>query len=226
MVALPTRKASYGANRAFVVGSTGSGKTCFIVWLLSTRSIMDWRSEPVIIMDWKRERLLNSIGATNWPVTKRPPEKPGLYIVRMTPPRTEAVDVFLERVWEQRNTGLVLDETTDYRGCDAVERIYKQGRSLNIPCIAGAQRPTGIPLVIRSEAEYYSMFRLNDMDDRKEMRRYMGNIDTTRKLSKHHSIWYDTGEDIAVEMGPVPPPSQLRSRFLWSRNQAAQRQAV
>lgn len=225
-VALPTRKSGYGANRAFVVGSTGSGKTVFMVWLLSTASLMDWRREPVIIMDWKRERLLNSLGAKSWPVTRRPPTDPGLYIVKMTPPRTEAVDLFLDRVWENGNTGLLLDETTDYKGCHAIDRIYKQGRSLNIPCIAGAQRPTGVPVVIRSEAEYYSMFRLNDLEDRKEMRRYLGDVDVTRKLPKHHCIWYDTGEDIAVEMGPAPPPAQLRTRFIWAKSQAGLRQVV
>lgn len=213
-------------NRVFVVGSTGSGKSVFMAWLLSTQSVLPYKKMPVIIMDWKRERLFNSIGAEPWPITKRPPERPGLYITRCTPPRGDAVDQFLERVWMNGNTGLVLDETTDYDRCEPITRIYKQGRSLHIPCIAGAQQPVNVPRVIRSEAEYYCMFRLNDMDDRKEMRRYMGITDTTRKLPKHHSIWYDTQEDIAVEMGPVPPPAQLRARFIWAKSQAGLRRVV
>lgn len=213
-------------NRVLVTGSTGSGKSVFAVWLTSTASIMPWRKMPVIILDWKRERLWNSLGAEKWSIRKRPPERPGLYIVHLTPPRTEEVDLFLDRVWAQGNTGLVFDETTDYKGCDAVDRIYKQGRSKHIPCIACAQRPTGIPVVMRSEAEYYSLFRLNDLEDRKEMRRYIGDVDVTKKRAKHHSIWYDTGEDIAVEMGPVPPPAQLRSRFIWAKSQAGLRQVV
>lgn len=181
---------------------------------------------PIIIMDWKREKLWNSLGAIKWSVNRRPPEKPGLYIVHLTPPRTDDVDLFLARVWQNGATGLIFDETTDYKGSEPIERIYKQGRSLYIPCIACAQRPTGIPVVMRSEAEYYSLFRLNDAEDRKEMRRYIGDIDVMKKRDKHHSIWYDTGEDIAVELGPVPPPSQLRARFIWARNQAGLRQAV
>ena len=214
------------SNRVFVVGSTGSGKSVFMAWLLSTQSVLPYKKMPVVIMDWKRERLLNSIGATPWPVTKRPPERPGLYIVRLTPPRTDVVDEFLERIWQNGNTGLFLDETTDYKGSEPIERIYKQGRSLHIPCIAGAQRPTGVPVVIRSEAEFYAMFRLNDNEDRKEMRRYLGEVDVLKKRDKHHCIWYDTGEDIAVEMGPVPPPAQLRARFIWAKSQAGLRQAV
>ena len=69
-------------DRTAVIGSTGSGKTQFAVWLLSTR---DFDARPWIIFDFKGDSLISEIGATEISVFGGVPKKPGLYVVRPIP---------------------------------------------------------------------------------------------------------------------------------------------
>lgn len=208
----PPRLAN-GQQRTVVIGSTGSGKSVFLAWLLSTRQTIDWKSRPAVIFDWKRERLLNSLGAKKWGLHQRPPTRPGLYIVHPEIDELGPTDEFLNRCWEQEDIGLVFDEAAELEKSRAINRIMKQGRSKNIACISGTQRPVWLPRSVFSEADYFALLRLNDDDDKRTVKRFI-NADVYRKLEPYHSLYYDVAGDRAAIFTPVPPPGEIRAKFL------------
>lgn len=212
-------------NRLVVCGSNGSGKTVFGVWVMSTCSILDWRNNPVVIFDWKRDGLINSLGAKPWGLHQRPPTKPGLYIVHPDIDDLAAVDVFLNRCWEQEDIGLFFDEGSELEKSKAINRVMKQGRSKHVPCITCTQRPTWLPRSIFSEADYFALLRLNDRDDQTTVKRFV-NADVYKRRAEHNALWYDGGRDRAHEFLPVPPPAELRAKFVWSKNQPDRRKVV
>lgn len=208
-----------GTQRTVVIGSTGSGKSVWLAWLLSTCSTCDYKNTPVVIFDWKREPLLNSLGAKRWGLHQRPPERPGLYIVHPEIDVLGPVDEFLNRCWEQEDIGLIFDEAAELEKSKAINRIMKQGRSKNIPCISGTQRPVWLPRSVFSEADYFALLRLNDDDDKRTVKRFI-NADVFRKLAPHHSLYYDVSGDRACILSPVPPPREIRAKILEGQKPA------
>src|SRR6476659_4299769 len=93
-------------NRTTVIGSTGSGKTQFSVWLLSTR---DFNLRPWVIFDFKGDVLLDELGAKPWTLIS-PPKDPVLYIIRPLPGDEMLVSNFFFKVWQQEHIGIYVDE--------------------------------------------------------------------------------------------------------------------
>src|ERR1700744_5170015 len=86
-----SRGPRYGANhmrlpdstqRIVIIGRTGSGKTQAGAWHLSTRDLTE---EPWVIIDYKRDRLLNSIWAKEITLKDKVPDEPGLYTMHPRP---------------------------------------------------------------------------------------------------------------------------------------------
>lgn len=212
-------------QRTVVIGSTGSGKSVFGVWLLSTCQTLDWKNTPVVIFDWKGDGLLNSIGAKKWGLHQKPPTRPGLYIVHPDVDNLAPVDLFLNRCWEQENIGLFFDEAAELEKSRAVNRIMKQGRSKHIPCISCTQRPVWLPRCVFSEAEYFALLRLNDADDKNTVKRFI-NADVFKRRDEHAALWYDVTRDRAVEFLPVPPPRQIADVFNRGNSDLRKRKVV
>lgn len=199
-------------NRTCIIGSTGSGKTVFGAWLLSTRKNLDWRNMPVVMFDWKGDKLLGSLGAKEISVRDKPPKKPGLYMLRLDDTDLPDVDVFLNRCWAQENIGLFFDEAAELEKSRSVNRVFKQGRSKHIPIISCTQRPVWLPRSVFSESEYFAIFRLNDRDDQTTVKRFV-NADVYAKRLPHHCLWYDVVGDAATVFKPVPSPAAIREAF-------------
>jgi len=201
------------SDRVAIMGSNGTGKTQFGAWLLS---IGYFDVQPYIIIDYKRDELLNSsdrikeIG-----VGEEPPKHPGLYIVHPRPRIDDAaMEGFLERVWERENIGLYFDEGYMVPDKAAFPAILTQGRSKNIPSIVLSQRPAWISRFVFSEANHYALFHLSDRDDRKEVRRFMpDHVDVNKALPKFHSWYYTRGEQNAVALSPVPGADEILERI-------------
>lgn len=205
-------------QRTFVVGRTGTGKTQAGVWLLSTKN---YNAFPWVIYDTKGDALLQSIA--------RLPEaknikfndhigKHGLYFLHPLPHEMKSDDneAFLWRLHKRGNVGIFIDEGYMFdKFSDALTALYTQGRSKHIPMITLSQKPRYLTQFAFSEADFFQIFQLNDINDRKRVTEFTGiepeQID--RRLPDYHSHWYDVGADRLVTFSPVPARGSVMESF-------------
>jgi hypothetical protein len=210
-------------HRTVVFGRTGSGKSVFGLWLLSTR---DFDRMPWIIVDYKGDRLIRDIEAAGAREIdlKKAPTKPGLYIVRPHPNDMAQVDDFLLQCWSNENTGLFFDEgfmVPQQRPYKAFDAIMTQGRSKNVPVIACYQRPKWLSQFAMSQADFLACFHILKPDDRALLAEYTGatygpngeRIDANTRLPDHFSLWYDVAGDRATVLRPAPAPDTIVNTF-------------
>ena len=206
-------------KRTSVIGSTGSGKTQFAVWLLSTR---DFDVRPWVIFDFKGDALIEQLGATEIDVAGKPPVNPGLYIVRPLPGDEAAVSLFLQRCWAQENIGIYIDEGYMLPKLDRWFRAcLTQGRSKHIEMIILSQRPVWMDRYVFTEANFFAVFRLNSLEDRKHMRNFVEDRpegekkrgQEPKRLPDYHCLWYDVDRQQANVLSPVPDADTLISIF-------------
>lgn len=191
-------------DRVAVIGRTGSGKTQFGTWLLGR---MPFDRMPYVMLDFKGDDLIGSIDRAREIGLNEVPKQPGLYVVRPMMNEAEAVENWLWKLYERENVGLYIDEGYAVpKGSDAFTAILTRGRSKRIPCICLTQRPSWISRFVFSEANYYTVFHLNDKRDQQTVQAFLpkdrASID--QRLPEYHSYYYDVGRDDAVIMGPVP----------------------
>ena len=110
---------------------------------------------------------------------------------------------FFDWVFLRENTIVWIDEVmglaTAYRMPRALLRIYTQGRSKNVGLWACSQRPAGIPQIILANSDYYFIFNMNNINDRKRIYDMTG-IKSMLELPKGHNFWYyKIGDDHAVK---------------------------
>lgn len=194
-------------NRTAIIGSTGSGKTFLAAWLLGTR---DFHLRPWVIFDFKGDKLIRDLKATEINVFGPPPKRPGLYVVRPIPDaHDEAVELFLWRCWQQENIGLYFDEGYMIPARSvALKALLTQGRSKRIEMITLIQRPVWCSKFIFSEASFIGVMRVTTEDDRKTVKGYL-DIDRVNRLPKYHSLWYDVDEQAGTVFKPVPGRAAL-----------------
>lgn len=203
-------------DRVSVVGSTGEGKTQFSVWLLS---IAHFNQMPYIIWDYKREPLIAQIRAKEIGLHEKPPEQPGLYVLRPQHNDVDAGENFLGKIYERGNTGLYFDEAymlpySGVHGNGYLRAIYTQGRTKKIPAITLTQQPAHILSFAFSEAQHRAVFYLNRPRDRKTIAEYFPeNVSFRNHLPKYHSWWYSSGQREAIPLAPVPGAAELLDRI-------------
>jgi len=198
-------------KRTAVVGSTGSGKTQFAVWLLSTR---DFDVRPWIIFDFKGDQLIAEIGAKEITVGSPIPKQPGLYVVRPIPEfHDEQVKQMLWNIWKQENVGVYIDEgyMLGTRN-SALNALLTQGRSKHIEMIILSQRPRFMSKFVFSEANYFAVFNLTLEEDRQYVRGYLGRT-YIELLPKYHATWYEVDKQEACQFSPVPDEKTLIATF-------------
>lgn len=210
-------------SRTVVSGSTGSGKTFFGVWLLSTRN---WQVRPFFVIDFKHDELIAAImeaaGGREIDVRAKPPTKPGLYVVRPRPMMDDdALNEFFMKIWAVGNAGIFVDEGYMIPNPSiAFTALLTQGRSKKIEMITLSQRPVRMNRFVFSEAEYFAVFRLNDLRDRKTVAEMTG-MNINYNLPKYHCIWYDGGANEQCILGPVPKRTELIALFRKSPQRKA-----
>jgi hypothetical protein len=199
-------------QRITVIGKTGSGKTQFAAWHLSTRS---FTSKPWVVFDFKLDELLNQIpGTQELSVTAKAPRKPGLYLVHPNPDQTEQVDDLLWRIWERGNTGIYIDEGYMIPPrSPSFQAVLTQGRSKRIPVIMLTQRPTWVTRFAFSEADYISLFTLNDRRDIKVVQQFMPMPIENRLPDAYYSWWYDNARNVKAVLKPVPDRDRILDLF-------------
>jgi hypothetical protein len=199
-------------KRTVIVGSTGSGKTQGGCWHLSTK---DFNRRPWFIIDFKGDQLIAEINPTEIDVRAKPPTLPGLYVVRPVPMNDdEHLTAWLWKLWAQEYCGLYTDEGYMIPGVrnPAFRSLLTQGRSKRIEMITLSQRPVWMDRFTFTEADFWQIFRLNGLDDRKSVSAIIGNqID--RDLPEFHSYWYDVGRNRTDLFRPVPGRDELLEVF-------------
>lgn len=192
-----------------IIGRTGSGKTQAGMWLLSHAP---FDMMPYVLIDYKGDEVLNSIGAIHHSIYADPPEHPGLYIVHPMPHEEEAMESFLWKIHAKGNTGLYFDEGFMAARLKSLEAILMQGRSKKIPCFILSQRPSWMSRYAFSEASHFAVFHLNDRRDRMKVKEFFGNYSEER-LPDYHAQWYNVNHDRHFILPPVPDSGSIRQRF-------------
>lgn len=200
------------SERLAIIGRTGTGKTVAGAHQLSMRSfdLMPW-----VIIDTKRDRLINSIEGLQECSFRKVPTDPGLYILRGGPSDADAIDDFLLQVWEQENVGIYVDEGYNIPQRENWELLLTQGRSKRIPMIILTQRPKWMSKFTWSEADFFQWFWLNHIDDRKTIRGYLPetpDVINTR-LPSFWSYWYDVKLDKIFTLKPSPTETAILATF-------------
>lgn len=197
-------------QRIAIVGRTGSGKTYAAAWHLSKRN---FDTMPWIIFDFKYDPLLQNLGAIELPLGTLP-DKPGLYIVHPFPDDKEGIDNYLWQIWKHENIGVFIDEGYMVGDSSAFRAILTQGRSKRIPMIILSQRPVWLSRFVFSEADFFQVFQLNILNDRKTIESFLRqDADLNVPLPDYHSYYYDVGKNDLKIMKPVPDESELLRVF-------------
>lgn len=198
-------------DRTAVIGSTGSGKTQFAVWLLSNR---DLNARPWIIFDFKGDDLIAQIGAIEISIFGGIPKQPGLYVVRPIPElHDDAVKDFLWKIWRRENVGIYIDEGYMLGTRNpALNACLTQGRSKHIEMIVLSQRPVWMSKFVFSESTFFAIFNLTLEDDRKFVSGYVGG-QSIKVLPRFNCLWYDVNQQQAHFFKPVPSRDEIIATF-------------
>jgi DNA helicase HerA-like ATPase len=198
-------------KRTAVIGSTGSGKTQFAVWLLMSR---DFDIRPWIIFDYKGDELIDEIGPELISIHGPVPTRPGLYVVRPFPEMDDkAVVKFLWQIHARGEIGIYVDEGYMINPRNpAFNACLTQGRSKHIEMIVLSQRPMWLSRFVFSESNYYAIFNLTDLEDRKTVGRFIGEKSSSL-LPKYNCLWYDVDKQETCQFAPVPAREILITTF-------------
>lgn len=200
------------SDRLVVIGPTGSGKTILGAWVLSKQN---FKKRPWVALDFKDEVLWDDVGDP----PMRPlrlgemPGKQGLYRLRVRPGQDDALEDWLWKIWERGNIGLFADEASLIPQKAAFKAILRQGRSRVNPVIACTQRPVDCDREIFSEAQYRSLFGIEDLHrDYPVIKGLFGDHDIRSRvaaLKPYHSLWYDARAKSLTTLRPVPSPATI-----------------
>lgn len=193
-------------DRTVIIGRTGSGKTQQGAWLLSRQH---FDRMPWIIIDYKRDELLNASRLIREINYNELPKHPGLYILHPEPSHDIQVDAFLQRVYRRGNTGLFFDESFMVPDKKGLSAVLTQGRSLRIPVIALTQRPAWLSRFVFSEADHFSVFHLTDSEDRKKVGRFLPDGAADDPPPEYNSIWYSVKRNALFHLRPVPDAATI-----------------
>lgn len=198
------------SHRLAIYGKTGTGKTLAGLWHLQQRNFVGKRWE---ILDFKRDNSIGKIPRLEELRIDEPVSKhPGLYVRRPMPGQEEAVENYLWRLWDRRNTGLFIDEGYGIdRNSDALKAVLTQGRSLHIPVIACSQRPAWVSPFLMSEADFHQVFYLNNPKDVEKIQEWIPGTGQLRQ--DYHSYYYDAVRNDLAYLKPVPPEAEIIDRF-------------
>jgi DNA helicase HerA-like ATPase len=202
-----------------ILGTTGSGKSTYGAWILSRAP---FHKKPAFIIDFKHEELfakclrIREIG-----LHEKITRSPGLYVLRPRPDEafrtdgTPDVEKWLEKLWQNGNAWLYIDE--GYLAPDRawLRNVLAQGRSLGITVLTTSQRPVDVSRSVFTEATYVTVFRLNDKKDLQRVGEFTPQGMLENRLPDFHSYWYSPAHHRAddpqpfVIQAPVPGADKI-----------------
>lgn len=209
-----TRRSEFslpGANhRTVVIGANGTGKTVLGAWVLGKQR---FKERPWVCLDFKNEELWDLVGDPPMRDLRLGdmPGKKGLYRMAVFPGEEKKLAEWLWAVWRKENIGLFVDEVTliDKEASTPFKAILRQGRSKRIPVIACTQRPVDVDREVFTEANFVSVFRVDDMRDHKVIKMFTRDAPMEKPLPPFWSYWYDKGKNSLTILKPVPEPAMV-----------------
>ena len=214
----PILRLPNGSQRAAVMGHTGSGKTHLSMWLLSHAN---FHRQPWIIVDYKYDPFFRELGKEHRAITEidvrdKVPRRAGLYIMHPLPTEHDELNDFLMRVWSRERTGLFFDEghmLPKAPRYPAVPTLLTQGRSKRIPIIMVTQKPSWVSQFAFSEADFFSVFHMNDWRDRQRVMEFVP-VDLEHNLPERHSYWHDVAKQDTKVLRPLPDRATILGTFV------------
>lgn len=200
-------------QRILILGRTGSGKTIAAKWHLSHRryDLMPW-----VIYDFKTDPSLASIPYARELSLDEIPSGPGVFITHPAPGTEAAVELQMWEIWKRGGIGVYVDEGYMVGPNNkAFRALLTQGRSKRIPMIYLTQRPVWLDRFAVSEADYYQIFALNHVKDRRTISEFVpaGRANLDARLPEYHSWYYDVGADRVSILTPVPEDRIIDATF-------------
>lgn len=210
-------------KRGIVIGKTGSGKTEFVKWLL--RQVE--KSMPIFIVDikhdWLGENPVWAKGKEKGTVDKPRLVKkydPRWHVQVIQPDGPADVEPSFANILKRRGRVFVyIDETRGLASATQVPtqmgRIWTQGRALSIPAWVGSQSARGIPLIFKSQADYWVIYDVSrpDLESIEEYIPLSGSQDLStadsarymrEELGEYRFFYYQPDMDEPALMQPIP----------------------
>jgi hypothetical protein len=183
-------------------------------WFMGEQARGPWRGMPITIFNTKNDELLNELPARELSIKDKPPKHGGLYMVRPRPEDDDAaVQKYLQGVWDNEDHALYFDEGYMLGNKNRAFRLLlTQGRAKHIPMTYLSQRPVFMDRFAFSEARYFALFHLVDNRDIKTVQEFVS-VPVSKKLAKHHFVWYDVNSDAGAIVKPVPSPETIINGF-------------
>ena len=175
-------------NRVAFVGRTGSGKTYLARALLNDvdRLIVLDAKGTITGPEWRVEDFDGASRALRNPDSE--------FRLRVPAPINGDWEPFLWAAYEAENCTVYIDEVygveTGTKPSNALRACITRGRELGIGVWAATQRPSQIPLIILSEADWIFTFQLRLDVDRKRMAELIGPA-ALDPLSGHNVVVYN-----------------------------------
>lgn len=179
-------------ERVFIAGRTGSGKTFLSLHLLRKRT-------RLVVCDPKGTlgELAPEWGLDDWSEKGRKRLLAGDPVrLRIPAPLDGNWTPYLWDVYRAGDVTLYVDELYGVvpPGRTAPEPLlacYTRGRELGIGVVAATQRPSWIPLVAMSEADWFFVFRLTLEEDRRRLASFMGESVMTPITDRYGFLTYN-----------------------------------
>lgn len=197
-------------DRLTIIGPTGSGKTHAAVWHLSNAS---FDRKPWVVINPKREELIDGIDGAYSMDLNDTPKYPGIYDVQPIPSDAPLVDALLVRIWDNENIGVWMDEGLMFGTGDGIDALFTQGRSKRIPMIMLMQRPVWVSRFAVSEATFIQYFGLSDERDQRTVQAFAPNLPTSQHLDTYHSFYYDVPRKRNFHFKPMPTSDKILDKI-------------
>lgn len=203
------------------MGRTGTGKTVAIMWHLSNANL---KSKPWIVYNFKNdehiESLPNTVDVDFDFIPKR--KDTGIFVLHPSPGDAKSsirgeqseLEKHLWKLWGRGNCGLVCDEGFIIGDNEAFDCCFVQGRSKHIQMLVGTQRPVWLTRFAYSESDFFQIFHLNDIRDKKIIEGFVP-IDYSHEevLPDFWSWYYDVGKNKLWKFKPVPDMDEIRAKI-------------
>lgn len=203
------------SERWIFLGKTGSGKTVLVKHFLREVS----KLYPVVIIDpkefwlgkypkWGEKKELGTIDKPRLIDTFNPKWR----VQCLQPSPEDPLDDRLERLcWEVLKRGdifLYFDETENIATAHNVPRhisgIWKTGRAKNVGAWVSTQAPSGIPMIMKSQAEHIVALKVGHQDVDLVSELVQAPKDVIAGLQKYQWMYYNVENERASFHPPVP----------------------
>lgn len=232
------RRKSEGRNiimnegeRGLIVGSTGSGKSGLAAWILRRLPFF-----PIWIYDTKNEdkfdHMPGAVIVESFDAGKIAMQEGEPHYVVFRPPVEElaepsVLDNYLMRhYFELPDTMAYVDEATMFhnngRHGPGLLALLTRGRSNGNTLLMGSQRPVGMSMFAKTEAQHFYIMALAHDDDRKSIGKIVRGFEHTADPQRYGFHYFKIGDQSPTLFNPVSLDPGLDNGYIQVQDEVAQ----